>query len=530
MSANRLDGWMGLGQAAPVHSRGKAGKPPTAIASWLMMFGLSGLVRGALPPPDAEVPRIGVREFHIHYQVAEPTDVRDVELWYTPDCGNTWLRYESESPQRSSPLSFVAPREGLYGFLVIVRNEAGASSPPPTRQTEPQQWCFVDWTPPLLQFHTVQKDAMFTASRRVLLRWTAYDAHLLDRPIDLYYLLADQPLWIPIEQHLPNSGRYDWRVPDSIGGRMIIKLVVADRGGHVVERFSEPLRIDAATPAASRPAEAIEVPTSSRVMANRSLEITAPNVAPHESVHPKSDREVASSGKPTSVPVHTDRPRASLGQSTPPHSEPFARAEPMRKERITPDRPTTVKAEVVQADEADLSARAKEGPAASQPFIDTARAKKLHEAGTWYRLRGDPVMAALRFREALQADPGFTDALNDLAGVLYLQGNYAESANVFNTLLNQVPNHRGALKGLALALVACREYKSAERFLMQLAALDEGNAEAWLNLGDVSFLQGNRAVARDYWTKASTVDPNAAEVIDLARKRLAAYPVLPLNR
>jgi tetratricopeptide (TPR) repeat protein len=192
---------------------------------------------------------------------------------------------------------------------------------------------------------------------------------------------------------------------------------------------------------------------------------------------------------------------------------------------------TVVNSAVVWADpnERPAGSGATKG-APPQSVKTTDRAKELYEAATWYRLRGELPSARLRLQEALESDPTFTDARQDLAGVLLLQGNHSEAAKLYQEILAQVANHRGAMKGLALAAMAGRDYASARRVLTRLAAIDDADGEVWLNLGDVCFLAGDRQAAREYWTKAAPPGSNATAIAEQARMRLAAYAPLPLPR
>jgi len=473
----------------------------------MAVLGVAAVPLVAIDPPDeATIPRIRDKAFEVHFQTDDATAIRSVEVWFTLDRGRTWARYVPDPPDRSSPVMFVAPKEGLYGLFVIVGNDYGASATPPTAGTAPQQWCFVDWHPPLVQLHVAAKEEGFDRTRRVVLKWTACDAHLTNRPIDLYYMTRDGGGWIPIDLQLPNSGRYDWRVPDEVGGDILVKLSVEDRGGHVVERFSERLDIPVVVSSPSAPASSVRLAAPQRALANQAM------FAATEARTPPTTRRAE-------TPAPSSRPTASRPErrSTPIPRRPGSR--PPRRVLAQDDSarsPTTVAAAVVAAES------------------DRGRAKRLYRAGTYYRLRGqhgqrgDLAIAALRFREALRADPDHPDARLDLAGVLLTQGKMSEAIEAYELLLAQSQNHRGALRGLALAMVRQRQYPAAKRYLMQLVGLCPEDGEAWLDLGDVCHQMGSVRAARDYWQKAGTLPNGADDVIARARQRLAAYKPLPL--
>lgn len=184
------------------------------------------------------------RVFDIDYVVQEEAlPLESVELWYTPDDGRTWHHYGRDEDGRS-PVSFDAPSEGGYGFYLVIANSAGASSAPPVAGTMPHVRAFIDFTPPVVQMHPPRQTTVLGA-RVVQLRWTVIDAHLRDRPIDLQYRLGSDGAWKVISGALPNTGLYDWRIPDELTGSVVFKVTAVDRGGHRVGSEGSPLAIAA---------------------------------------------------------------------------------------------------------------------------------------------------------------------------------------------------------------------------------------------------------------------------------------------
>lgn len=484
--------------------------PATILAAGGLSVLVAGPSQSVQTPDDDLVPRIQERMVEVQFETAQPDAIESVEVWYTYDCGRTWQRFQTDQSRRQSPVMFVAPQEGLCGLFVIVRNRAGASSPPPTSETTPHQWCFIDWTPPLFQLHTAQKEEDFERTRRIALKWTAIDLHLLPRPIAIYYMVQGQRTWTPIELHLINSGRYDWRVPNHVDGTLALKVAVADRGGHLVERFAGPIHVKATVPVSAsqpdtRPSGGSVPP---KVRANHPLAIAD---AGEDSPTIPADAARTSVQRPATNDVAVGPKRPTVA-----------------------NRPTTVAAATARSERSTTIADAK--PADRMGSIDRTRAEELYRAGTYYRLRGlygnrsNLDVAAVRFREALRADPKFADARLDLAGVLFLQGKPDEAVRMYETLLEQSPDHRGALKGLALAMVHRGQFDTAKSHLRQLVELDPNDGEAWLNLGDVHHKSGDLDLARDYWTKAAGIRPMNGDVANRARRRLATYTRLPLVR
>jgi len=186
-------------------------------------------------------------EFHYRLGGAGPSAV--VELWSTRDRGATWQRVASKDGQ-TGPLEYTAPSEGLYGFILLVRDGQRVSREDPRPRDVPQRWIFVDATPPLAQWDRVEPGEDFALRRTLRLAWTAYDDNLPGRPVSLSFRTPDDRAWRVIDPAALNSGRYDWTVPDDVQGELTLLLSVRDLGGHVVERTFGPVSV----PVSLRPA------------------------------------------------------------------------------------------------------------------------------------------------------------------------------------------------------------------------------------------------------------------------------------
>jgi tetratricopeptide (TPR) repeat protein len=150
-------------------------------------------------------------------------------------------------------------------------------------------------------------------------------------------------------------------------------------------------------------------------------------------------------------------------------------------------------------------------------------ARKRYDLGTWHRIRGEHAEALVKYREALELDPGLTCARNDLAGLLFLTGKHGSAAREFERVLKSDPRHLPALKSLALVQAAQRNYQSSAETLNRLLLIDENDADAWLYLGDVTMFMGDRTAAREYWTRAQTIPNVRADTRERSARRLAIY-------
>ena len=423
-------------------------------ASGPMVAGLLTLALGAVelpavtPPPDHQIAIARSKEFELHYKINEAAyPLEAVEVWFTQDSGRSWQLFGLDGDTRS-PARFRADAEGLYGFYIIAKNGAGASDKSPDDQTTPQQWAFVDYTVPLVQLHDAVPAPDFAESGVLTLRWSVIDANVGARGLALSFRRADLETWSPIARGISNTGSYDWSIPNDITSPVVIKLTVRDRGGHVVEKQSDPISFDQIG-------------------------------SPHDVLTAGSNRRAkVGAGGPESV-----------------HFKPVAR----RDDAVALKKPAR---------------------------FDKDKANELYQLGSWYRVRGEHDLAAQKMREALALTPDSMEGLLDLAGILYANGQYGHAIQAYQNMLARYPDHSEALDGLALSHAARKEYGAAARCLKTLLNRDESNARAWLELGDISLMTGDRPSATTYWQKAATIDHARTEITDKARRRLADLPSL----
>lgn len=369
------------------------------------------------------------RVFEIEYAVNESALPLDsVQLWYTLDRGASW--YESSPDEdRQSPITFTAPQEGLYGFFLVLANATGPSSMAPTRTTQPHQWTFVDYTPPVVQLHPLRQTTIL-GQRVVQLRWTAIDANFGPRPVEVAYQRLPDEAWYPATSDpLTNTGRYDWRLPEHISRSVAVRLTVTDLGEH---RVSSERRVLDITPAYSeRRSEAM--PTSTH------------------------GAGVVTVGDTTAL---------------------------------------------------SGSARAKQ------------RAKRLYAEALDCRKRGDYRDGVARLREAVKLDPQWAEAFAEMADMLYGIGDLDRALNAYELALRRQPAMRSALRGAAMVCRQKNDHLGAARLLRTILRYNPNDAEVWMNLGDIAIYQGDEILARECYTRATQIDPEATQVIADAQKRL----------
>jgi tetratricopeptide (TPR) repeat protein len=416
------------------------------------------------PSLTTEIPPLSIRsrQIEIHYRLTGPAEGGDVELWYTRDRGISW-QCAGKDGNHASPVLFTAPGEGLYGLLLIPCVAGRPIRPAPVTYEPPQRWVFIDATPPLAQWNGVEPADDFARTRTLQLRWTAHDDNFPVRPITLLYQSSIDQAWRSIDDAVANVGVYDWKVPENAGGNLSLKLMVRDEGGHVVERVLGPLNLD------------------------KFIVSTGTRPAAEAAVAAEGGR---TTGGAATMPASTSRPANDPG--------------------LLPGEGL-----------ADAASRP-----ASEPRVDLLRqrmATDLYRQGSWHLVRGQYAVAAERLREALEQNPDLLEARQDLAGIFYRQQDYDRAISEYEAVLSRNGKHESALYGAALAYVAKRDYHQSREMLTRLLAVDDRNAEAWLDLGDVLFMMGDVVNARGDWRRALKIDPTAQEIISKAQRRLELY-------
>lgn len=273
---------------------------PSGAATLLLALHAGGVVACA---QGESYSNVRAREIELHYQLEGANSRSEIELWYTRDRGANWQRYAQIHPAaQGSPLRFVAPAEGLYGFILIVRDGVRVSRQAPAASEETHRWVFVDYTPPLAQWLGVEpvqvplpaSESTARTDRRPVLqmRWTVYDTNLPARPVSLYYQSSVEQSWQVIETQIPNVGQYLWTLPEKFAGQITLKLQVQDLGGHVVERLFGPVSVDRwyAESAAQRSSVASAEPIATQPADN------SPRVRPVASEHNPKAKEYYARG------------------------------------------------------------------------------------------------------------------------------------------------------------------------------------------------------------------------------------------
>jgi hypothetical protein len=201
------------------------------------------------------VPRrlVNRKRISLDYELKDvgPSGVASVELWFTQD-GRSWNRYplpksgDGSDPPR--PLVFDVNAEGIYGFTLLAKSGVGLGERPPQLGDRPQIWVEVDLTKPDVHLRQVIV-GQGSDKGKLSISWTARDKNLGRSPITLSYAQKADGPWTPIAEHLTNTGRYVWKMPETVPYQFFIRVEAADEAGNVGTAVTRDMvRVDLSLP------------------------------------------------------------------------------------------------------------------------------------------------------------------------------------------------------------------------------------------------------------------------------------------
>jgi tetratricopeptide (TPR) repeat protein/predicted Ser/Thr protein kinase len=130
--------------------------------------------------------------------------------------------------------------------------------------------------------------------------------------------------------------------------------------------------------------------------------------------------------------------------------------------------------------------------------------------------------AAVRFRQALKADPKEANAWNGLGWASFNMGKLPEAEKAFQSTLALDPDAAGALNGLGQLYLGQKQYDLAETYLLKASP----NAPAaWYGLARLYLLQGKYDKAEEWAEKlidSGQGDEGAKQILETARSKQAS--------
>jgi hypothetical protein len=183
----------------------------------------------------------------VEYKISElgPSGISRVEIYMTPDGGQSWHRLAEDADKRS-PAEINLPGDGVYGIRIVLTNGNGFGGHPPRAGDNPHCMIEVDTSCPFVQLRSPELNP---SAGHVEIKWVATDKNLGATPINLYYRARVEGKWELIARDLKNDGLYRWSFPRDISSQVTFKIEVADLAGNLSHDVSrQPLVIDVAEP------------------------------------------------------------------------------------------------------------------------------------------------------------------------------------------------------------------------------------------------------------------------------------------
>ena len=146
----------------------------------------------------------------------------------------------------------------------------------------------------------------------------------------------------------------------------------------------------------------------------------------------------------------------------------------------------------------------------------------LNNLGVALAAKGRFDEAIENYRKALQINPNFAEALNNLGIALAAKGRFDEAIENYRKALQINPNFSDALNNLGIALAAKGRFDEAIENYRKAIQINPNFAEALNNLGIALAAKGRFDEAIENYRQALQINPNFAEALDNLGIALAA--------
>jgi hypothetical protein len=187
---------------------------------------------------------------------------QQIELWVTADGGKSWSN-QGEVDVLRGPATYLAPRDGRYGFLIVPLMAGGVRNFTPKPGDPPDRTIVVDTAPPVVEVLAPNGGETLGGGRSTLVRWVAQDANLHPEGITLEASTDSGQTWGVLQSGLANTGSYHWEIRLPSSTRCRIRVRARDLAGNEGMATSErDFTVDASAPALriTGPAASTEIP------------------------------------------------------------------------------------------------------------------------------------------------------------------------------------------------------------------------------------------------------------------------------
>lgn len=161
---------------------------------------------------------------------------------------------ESNTPDQTKPIplpfTFTAPKDGLYNFIIIVRNHNGTNFRIPRQGDAGHVQVIVDTTLPTVEILETKVAPNGDRGAVVNIKWRAQDANIAPVPMKLEYKALKGEDWKAITPDwIDNDGHHTWTAPAGQGHEFLIRVTCRDRAGNeTAVTTKDPVNVDLAIP------------------------------------------------------------------------------------------------------------------------------------------------------------------------------------------------------------------------------------------------------------------------------------------
>ena len=203
--------------------------------------------------PLAPLQYVNQHQVMLEYELKRvgPSGIGGIEVWLTKDDGETWEPFAADEDVQSGAVNRRQQRkfdlrdagdrpfaDGIYGLSLVVKNRAGMGKKPRPGDA-PELRIEIDTQLPDAQLFMPIADPQ--NPDHVMIKWSAKDKNLIDRPICLEYAVRPDGDWQPIKLDLENTGRFtndrvtgdfSWKVPANTPVQVYLRMRVRDKAGN----------------------------------------------------------------------------------------------------------------------------------------------------------------------------------------------------------------------------------------------------------------------------------------------------------
>jgi len=186
--------------------------------------------------------------------------VKEAILWVNEGKGG-WkednriaVKIDASTKDPTVDMTYKAPKDGLYGFIVLPVSGAGYKPDDP-RDGDAAQWLVeVDTTLPVIEIKTIRVGPGGLNGPRVEIDWTVVEKNPMPEPITLEYakdINSPDKDWKVIAAKIPNGSRYVWEVDDKDLWKFYVRATFVDKAGNIGRNvYKDAVLVDLEKPSA----------------------------------------------------------------------------------------------------------------------------------------------------------------------------------------------------------------------------------------------------------------------------------------